>query len=140
MPQRSILVTASDFKRLSNCIHESLYHGEAKDRPHVLELQEELSRATVLNGPSDVPADVITMRSRVLLRDLETGETVEYRLVYPNESNPAKAQISVLAPIGVAMLGYRVGDVIEWPVPRGQRRLRVEALVYQPEAAGDLHL
>ena len=79
------------------------------------------------------------MNSVVRLRDLDSGETEEYELVYPADADMAHNRISVLAPIGTAILGYRLGDVIEWPVPAGLRRLRVEEVLYQPERAGVLH-
>jgi regulator of nucleoside diphosphate kinase len=94
----------------------------------------------VIVPPEEIPADVITMNSCVRLRDLEKGTTVEYTLVYPTEANFSEGKISVVAPIGAAMIGYRLGDEIEWDVPAGRRRFRVEAVLYQPEAAGDTHL
>jgi regulator of nucleoside diphosphate kinase len=135
-----IYVTAADRERLLACIEQTLRDAGAKEEAHVLELSRELERATVVDDPSSIPADVITMRSCVRLVDLDTHEALEWTLVYPSESSPEDQRISVLAPLGTAMLGYRVGDTIEWPVPRGIRRLRVESLVYQPEAAGDLDL
>jgi regulator of nucleoside diphosphate kinase len=63
-----------------------------------------------------------------------------YTLVFPSEANFDEGKISVLAPVGTAMLGYRVGDSIEWEVPSGRRRLKVEELIYQPEASGDYNL
>jgi regulator of nucleoside diphosphate kinase len=80
------------------------------------------------------------MNSRVKLVDLESDETMEYTLVFPQDADLAEGKISVLAPIGTAMLGYRVGDVFSWQVPSGERRIRVEAILYQPEAAGDYDL
>jgi regulator of nucleoside diphosphate kinase len=91
-------------------------------------------------APAEVPADVITMRSKVRLRDLNTGEEMIYTLVFPTEADSGNGKISVLAPIGTAMLGYRVGSLIEWQVPSGLRRIKVEEILYQPEAAGDYNL
>ena len=71
-------------------------------------------------------------------RDLDLDEVEEYELVYPADADLERNRISVLAPIGTAILGYRVGDVIEWKVPAGLRRLRVEEVLYQPERAGVL--
>ena len=85
--------------------------------------------------PKDVPSDVITMRSKVRLKDLSTGEEMVYSLVFPTEANLDEGKISVLAPIGTAMLGYSRGDVIEWEVPSGVRRLKVEQVIYQPESS-----
>jgi regulator of nucleoside diphosphate kinase len=80
------------------------------------------------------------MRSKVRLLDIDAGKEVVYSLVFPNEADLDQGKISVLAPIGTAMIGYKVGDVIEWEVPAGLRRLQVEEILYQPETAGDYHL
>lgn len=84
----------------------------------------------------DVPPDVITMNSTARLRDLDTDEVFDYTLVYPRDAEAQR--ISILAPVGSALLGYRIGDVIEWPIPAGTIRLKVEQVMYQPERAGDL--
>jgi regulator of nucleoside diphosphate kinase len=89
--------------------------------------------------PADVPPDVVTMNSKARLRDLETGEEMIFTLVFPGNTNIENDRISVVAPIGTAMLGQRVGDELEWEVPAGFVRLRVEEVLYQPEAAGDYH-
>jgi regulator of nucleoside diphosphate kinase len=96
------------------------------------ELQGELERAVVLD-PAEVPEDVIRMHSKVGVLDLVSGERSEYALVFPAEGNPAANRISVLAPLGTALLGYREGDEVEWMMPGGPRRLRVER-VLQPGA------
>ena len=136
MSDRQIYVTTQDRKRLQ--LIEDMA-TDARDRDDLRDLAEELRRATVVD-PSEVPPDVITMNSKVRLLDVDEGKTYEYTLVYPQAANYSEGKISIVAPIGAAMLGYRVGDLIEWDVPAGQRRLRVEALLYQPEAAGDHHL
>jgi regulator of nucleoside diphosphate kinase len=103
---------------------------------NVAALEEELDRAEVV-APERVPADVVTMNSEVRLKDLDTGKVMVYRVVYPNTRPTDSADpVSVLAPLGTALLGYRAGDVIEWPVPRGTRRLKVLDVVFQPESAG----
>ncbi|KAB2835548.1 MAG: transcription elongation factor GreAB, partial [Candidatus Brocadia sp.] len=76
----------------------------------------------------------------VVLQDLETGEEETYTLVFPENADIARGKISILAPIGTAMLGYEAGDAFEWKVPAGKRRLKVKQILYQPEAAGDYHL
>ena len=80
------------------------------------------------------------MRSKVRLKDLVSGETNVYSLVFPTEADFSEGKISVLAPIGTAILGYKRGDTIEWPVPSGLRRLKVDQVLYQPEAAGNFSL
>ena len=74
--------------------------------------------------------------SKVALLDLDTSERMEYVLAFPKDANIDNGSISVLAPIGTAILGYAKGDVVEWPVPSGKRRIRIEDILYQPEAAG----
>lgn len=135
MTERAIYLTSQDRDRLQALTQRT---GD-KDRGDLADLLYELSRAVVVPA-AEIPADVITMNSRVRLLDLENGETLEYTLVYPGDANFSEGKISVVAPIGAAIIGYRVGDQIEWEVPAGRRRFRVEAVLYQPEAAGDNHL
>ncbi|GMU67163.1 MAG: hypothetical protein AMXMBFR36_34370 [Acidobacteriota bacterium] len=133
MSDRSTFLTAEGRKRLVALLERST---AAWDRDDVRELFVEIQRASVVPA-AEIPADVITMSSRARLLDLDQGATLEYTLVYPQDADFADGRISVFAPIGSAMPGYRVGDEIEWIVPGGPRRLRVEAVLYQPEAAGD---
>jgi regulator of nucleoside diphosphate kinase len=135
MSERAIYLTSQDRDRLQSLSQRT---GD-KDRGDLAGLIYELSRAVVVPA-AEIPGDVITMNSRVRLLDLQDGSMLEYTLVYPGDANFSEGKISVLAPIGAAMIGYRVGDEIAWEVPAGRRHLRVEAVLYQPEAAGDDHL
>lgn len=100
------------------------------------ELQRELERAIVVSSEA-VPRDVVTMNSRVLYVDETTGERRLVQLVYPEEADAGSSKVSVLAPVGAALLGLSVGQAIEWDFPAGsRRRLRVEDVSYQPESAG----
>ena len=133
-----IYVTTQDKQRLEDLLIEV----EASDpRKHgdLKALTEELHRAVIVD-PKDVFSDVITMNSHAEMRDLESGETVAFTLVFPTEANIDEEKISVLAPIGAGMLGYRVGDDFEWNVPGGLRRMKVTKVHYQPEAAGNFDL
>ena len=104
-------------------------------RREVNQLRGELERARVV--PSrEVSERVVTMRSEVLLRDLDSQQEFTCTLSYPEESDVDTGRISVLAPVGTAILGYREGTVVEWEVPAGKRRLRIERILYQPEASG----
>jgi len=134
MIMKPIYITEQDRHRLKDLIEI----GRAKsDGPayYVDALDREVSRSCVVDSNS-VPSDVVTMNSRVRLRDMDSGEIEVYTLVYPSMSDPGENRISVLAPVGTAIVGSRAGDVIEWPVPAGRRRLFVEDVVYQPENAG----
>lgn len=105
-------------------------------------LQEELGRAE-LAEPAAIPGDVITMNSTARVRvddPLQGAHEHEITLVYPRDADGSADRVSILAPVGSALLGLRVGDAIDWPLPGGRNaRLQVLAVRYQPEAAGDLH-
>lgn len=102
-----------------------------RDKAHLLELEQELLRSTAVQ-PANIPNDVITMNSKVRLKDLDAGKEVIYTLVFPANADTDQKKISVLAPIGTALLGYRVGDVITWEVPAGIKRLKVEEVSISP--------
>jgi regulator of nucleoside diphosphate kinase len=136
--QRAVYITKYDLARLQELLKVAHTFG-ARDTEYLDRLEEELERGHVV-GAKEVPADVITMNSRVLLQDAKTGEQFTYTLVFPTDANPSEGKLSVLAPLGTAMLGYSVGQTVEWPTPSGVRRLQVVSLLYQPEAAGDYHL
>ncbi|ANB03856.1 nucleoside diphosphate kinase regulator [Ectothiorhodospira sp. BSL-9] len=102
-------------------------------------LQAELDRAEVVE-PHEMPADVVTMNSTVRFVMESTGESFEMTLVYPRDSTGDPNRISIVAPVGSALLGLSVGESIEWPRPGGGIiRVRIDEILYQPESAGDLH-
>jgi len=134
---KGIYITDFDLKRLRDLIQSA--NPVSRDEKHLHDLEDELGRAKVVN-PKNVPEDVVTMNSKVRLEDLDSGERLTFTLSFPADADAEKGRISVLAPIGTAVIGYRVGDIIEWEVPAGKRRFRVRKLLYQPEAAGDYEL
>lgn len=131
---RTIYITQADMSRL-----QSLMDQLKSSRDDIRTLRGELNQARVV-APADIPPDVITMNSQAQLRDLSDDDLMTYTLVFPGKANADDGLISVLAPIGTAMLGHRVGDEFEWDVPGGTVQLRVENVLYQPEAAGHYHL
>jgi regulator of nucleoside diphosphate kinase len=90
--------------------------------------------------PTDVPVDVLTMNSRFDVMDLTSGETANYTLVYPEDEALDHGKLCVLSPMGMALFGARVGDIVRWVGANGPRSAEVLRLTYQPEAAGDHHL
>ena len=128
-----LYITKADYEKLRPLIEGRRTTGSF-DMKYLNLLEAELDRAEVVE-PEAIPPDVVTMNSEVRLKDLDSGNIIVYRLVFPSQARTENS-ISVLAPIGMAMLGYQVGDIIEWPVPRGIRRLRVLEVLFQPEAAG----
>jgi regulator of nucleoside diphosphate kinase len=131
---KNIVITEADYARLLRLI-ESSRHFRKRDAAHLDDLEEEVEHATVVKA-GDVPHDVVTMNSRVRIKDLDSGRVMTYEIVFPNDADVANNRISVLAPIGTGLLGCSVGATVEWQVPSGLRRLRVLEVEYQPEAAG----
>ena len=78
------------------------------------------------------------MNTRALLH--LDHEDIELTLVYPEDADLAKNKMSVLSPIGTAILGYKAGDIVEWEVPSGITQIHIKGILYQPEASGDYHL
>jgi regulator of nucleoside diphosphate kinase len=134
MLDREIVVTEFDQSRLRNLL-EGTRQWNARDRAHVDHLESELNRAQVV-PPVNVPPDVVTMNSEIVVRDMDSNEELTFAVVFPSDADVNRQKISILAPIGTAVLGYRAGDMIEWNVPGRRRRLRIERVVFQPEAAG----
>jgi regulator of nucleoside diphosphate kinase len=122
MGPRQIIMTRSDASKL-----RALVNGikSLRDQDHLEELRLELERAHVLDV-EQVPRDVVTMGSRVHVIDLATGEARDFVLVYPSEADVREKRVSVLAPLGTALLGNRAGDEVEWEMPGGLRKLRIE--------------
>ncbi|KZE27298.1 regulator of nucleoside diphosphate kinase [Crenobacter luteus] len=132
----AITVSSLDYARLSALIDRT----PAKEVPGVTALEAELERADVLE-PAEMPAGVITMNSRATVRDEANGEVRTLTLVYPQDADLAAGKISILAPVGSALLGLSVGQAIDWPLPTGgTTRLVVLSVDWQPEAAGELTL
>ena len=127
-----LYVTEQDrtaLRKLFATVHPGRGDGRAMAR-----LREELERATIVRS-GDVPAGVITLNSRARIADVDTGTVAEYTLVLPLHADIGQGRVSVLAPVGTALLGQQEGDVVEWTVPAGRKRFRVEAVLYQPEAS-----
>jgi regulator of nucleoside diphosphate kinase len=129
-----LLMSRLDVERI-----ESLLETPAAQAVDTSALEAELERAQVVE-PAQMPPDVITMNSTARFRDETSGEEHELTLVFPRDADGSAEKVSILAPVGSALLGLRVGDAIEWPVPGGRTiRLHVLSIRYQPEAAGELH-
>lgn len=123
---------AERLERLLDSLSDSAFPGKA-------ELQAEIDRAEVV-APADMPANVVTMNSTVEFTVLSTKKVFSLTLVYPKDADGGGKTISVLAPVGSALLGLSKGDEIEWPKPGGgSLRVRVDRVIYQPERAGELH-
>lgn len=126
----TIYITRNDHHKLSELIGEKRNH-DAYDTM----LRAELARARIL-APQEIPRDVVTMNSLVSVIDIRSEAHREYWLVFPADADVAQGKISVLSPIGCALLGARVHDVVSVETPGGGKRLKVEGILYQPESVG----
>lgn len=124
-----IRVTHRDLERLSRVIE---LYGGGRNAAACEALEEELRRARIIDS-GEAPRDVVTMNSRVRFEDLDSGEVRELTLVYPQDADIDRGCVSVLAPIGTALLGLGVGESIEWTLPVGRHHIRV--LAVSPEEA-----
>ena len=138
MSQRNIYITNQDHQRLTDMLEEALARN-SRDSGFLKELARELALAQAVD-PKEVPANVVTMNSRVVLQDVESGERMEYTLVFPEKADIENGRLSVVSPIGTAILGYAKGDTLSWHTPGGPRKLKILDIPYQPEAAGDFTL
>jgi regulator of nucleoside diphosphate kinase len=127
-----LVITDLDLERLAPVL-------DRYDSPLTEMLDWELHRATVVSQQAIAP-DVVTMNSDVIYEDSATGARRSVRVVFPKDADAGRGHVSVLAPIGSALLGLKVGQRIDWPFPKGPRTLTVVEISYQPEAAGDYHL
>lgn len=129
---RKIYITKADLERLKGTVND-LFKVAPDEKEHLRDLNGELDRAVIVTD-DDLPRDVITMHSKVtLLMDGTEKETVT--LVYPSEIDLEENKISVVSPIGTAILGYREGDVIQWEVPTGATEIIVDKVLFQPESS-----
>lgn len=126
---RRIIITEQDMQKLKKLVDAEV--DDAKNKPHVLDLDNELKRAEIVSK-NEIPDDIITMNSSVLLSLDGMDETIT--LVYPHEADVDNNMLSVLSPIGTAIIGFREGDVVEWAVPSGITIIDIKKVIYQPEA------
>lgn len=129
----SIRLTEPDAERLT-VLHRFVrtpIEGE-----HLRRLEEKIAEADVVQ-PEQIPADVVTMNSRVLVTDLQSNESAVYTVVFPSGADARRKRISVLGALGSALLGRRVGETVEYMSSAGLERCRIDQILYQPEAAGD---
>ncbi|QEF97837.1 Regulator of nucleoside diphosphate kinase [Stieleria maiorica] len=129
--QHHIIITANDRLRLLQLLQRE-FKEITGCKAHLDDLLKELHRASIVD-PADVPGDVVTMDSVVELTDLDSNDREIYTLVYPDCEDVQEKMLSVFAPIGTAILGCRVGDIVSWPVPIGECRMKIENIFYQPE-------
>ncbi len=133
MKEEPIIMTWPDHARLTKLVEEQRHADLGIDSEAFKRLRRELERAQLVTA-KDIPSDVVTMDSQVQVFDLEMGDRYVFTLSWPNQQKTVDDRINVLAPLGMALLGSRVGQKIEWPLPDGTCRLLVEEVLFQPES------
>ena len=136
--KRSIYITEFDHDRLSRLVmvaNEYTY----KAPEYINDLKKELDRASVVD-PEAIPGNIVTMNSRVRMTDIDNDEEMVYTLVFPEDADAEEGKISIISPIGTAILGYAEGDTVQWPVPSGISHIRIEEIIFQPENSGNYNI
>lgn len=133
-----IILNKLDYSRIKNAINTA---GQSKSisAVDVESLIKELDSAKIVE-PEKIPDNVVTMNSIVRISFLNTNKQVEFQIVYPLKANMKEKKISIFSPIATALLGYKVADEIEWMVPAGPTKIRIDKIIYQPEASGDYNI
>jgi regulator of nucleoside diphosphate kinase len=130
--EKQLVLLDSDVVRLKRLLQDKASEGHQ----YCTALKEEMLKASIVPWP-DLPANVVIMHSMVEIQDMEDKESVRYILVYPWEADVDSNKISILAPIGTAIIGYKQGDEIEWKVPGGIRRLQITSVVQPHDGESD---
>lgn len=135
---REIVISSADAARIWSYIEEARV-GRAKVSENLIPLMNELNRATKVS-PDKMPPDVVTMNSIVSLLNIKNKTTTKIQIVYPSQADISKQKISIFAPVGTALLGYRKGDLVEWTTPSGLTQFEILDIIYQPESDGRFDL
>lgn len=130
MSTAPIYLSNEDYSKLRLLLSATPAGGNAR----LQQLREELDRAVVVD-PSALPPNIVTLDSTVQFEDVGTGEVEEYTITFPDRADIEQKRISILAPIGTALIGYRVGDTVNWSTPGGVRQLKINRVVQRPAAA-----
>ncbi len=133
-----LIVNRLDYARIKKSINNAKQFGSINSGEAV-RLLNELDSARIVD-PEAMPSDVVTMNSVVRLSFLENNKQIQFQIVYPDQANLKENKISIFSPIATALIGYKAHDEIEWIVPAGLTRIRIDEIVYQPEAAGNYDL
>ena len=133
-----IIMNSLDYTRIMKSIDDAKSKKTIK-ADEAEKLINELNSAKIVD-PQDVPVDIVTMNSIVKVSFLNTKKEVQFQIVYPDQANFRENKISIFSPVATALIGYKESDEIEWMVPSGMTKIRIDKIIYQPEAAGDYAL
>ena len=135
---KKVTLTKNDYTRIYKAITDAK-NSKTINSNEAEKLLSEISKAEIV--PSEkIDKDVVTMNSEVKLFFENTQKEQSFKIVYPQDANLKENKISIFSPIATALIGYKIGDEIEWIVPGGMTKIKIVDLIYQPEAAGDFDL
>ncbi len=135
--EKTMYITVNDYKRITGLIEFASLQNKS---PEIAgRLLKELEAAKTFEQDR-ISNNIVTMNSRALLREIKSGREIEITITYPQDADSKEQKVSVLSPIGIALLGCREGDITSWRVPGGIGRFKVEKVLYQPEAEGHFYL
>jgi len=129
--ENKLYITQKDMERLEPVLDAALQKN-SQQRDNIERLMDDLDRADIVDD-MNIPDDVVTMNSEVTVIDLDSKQQMTFALVFPENADLDDKKISILAPVGSAVLGYRVGDIVEWRVPLYKRRLKIDRVIQHPE-------
>ena len=135
MKSNSIIVTQLDYQRLRQLVNS----GDSRNKSSAENLHRlimEIEKAKKVKS-TRIDSDVVTMNTELEFTDLDNNTTRRLKLVYPQQADISRGCVSILAPIGTALLGYKKGDIVKWDVPSGKKRFLIKEIIYQPEANGE---
>ncbi len=135
--EKRMVITINDYQRLMGLLEFASLKTKMPELAS--RLYKELVQAEMLSQDR-IPATVITMNSRVFLRDVAGEREAELTITYPQEADSKERKVSVFSPIGISLLGKRVGDLVSWKTPKGNGSFEIVKVTYQPEAVGDYSL
>lgn len=133
-----LIINRLDYARIKKSINDARQSGSISNR-EAEKLMAELDAAEIVD-PEAIPNNIVTMNSIVKVSFLHNGKQVQFQIVYPDQANLKEKKVSIFSPVATALIGYKVGDEVDWVVPTGLTRIRVDEIIYQPEAAGDYEL
>ena len=135
MNMGKIILNRLDYARIKKCIKDARqFRSITSDEEQ--QLMKELDSAMIVD-PEAIPSNVVTMNSVVKVHFLNSSKQLQFQIVYPHQADMKQHKISIFSPIATALIGYKTGDEIEWIVPAGLTKIRINEIIYQPEAAGD---
>lgn len=135
---KDIYVTDFDYDRLKEMLNKHVA-GSSRNLVVAKNLIDEIKRAKKVDS-KEISADYVTMNTVFEIKDLVKPDRKQVSLVFPEDADPENGKMSILTPIGIAVLGYRQGEVVKYNTPAGEEYFKIDKIIYQPEAAGDYHL